>query len=254
MSQKHDHYGHRSRLRNRVRKEGVENFEEHQILELLLSYVIPYKDTNPIGHRLINKFGSLQAVLDTDEEELMKVDEIGEVTANFLTTLPKIFSYYEQNKKMGKSKLISPNASYEYIKKYFKGKSKEEIYLMLLTPSSKIIRVEKLAEGTTNEVNVTIREISDVMHKYKVSNVIIAHNHPEGENNPSKEDDQFTKALVMFLSLNSSYLVDHIVIGEDGYYSYRNAGLIEKYKDELSGILKGNAIKQNEAYYEVDDD
>ena len=82
--QKHEHYGHRSRIRDRVKKEGLDNFQDYQVLEYALSFVIPYKDTNPLAHRLINKFGSLAGVLEADEEQLKEMDGMGEVSSHFL--------------------------------------------------------------------------------------------------------------------------------------------------------------------------
>ena len=76
--QKHEHYGHRARIRDRVKKEGLENFQDYQVLEYALSFVIPYKDTNPLAHRLINRFGSLAGVLEADEE-LLKEEGISEI-------------------------------------------------------------------------------------------------------------------------------------------------------------------------------
>ena len=96
--QKHLHYGHRARLRERVKKEGIENFQDYQVLEYVLSFVLPYKDTNPTAHMLINKFGSFDKVLEANIEDIASVKGMGEVSASFLATLRLIFSFYQKQK------------------------------------------------------------------------------------------------------------------------------------------------------------
>ena len=88
------HVGHRQRIRHRVRTEGLENFHDYQVLEYALSFVIPYKDVNPLAHDLINKFGSLGGVLEANEEDLIDVKGMGEASAQFLTSILKIYSYF----------------------------------------------------------------------------------------------------------------------------------------------------------------
>ena len=92
---KHEHQGHRTRLRDRINKEGLDNFQDYQVLEYALTFAIPYKDTNVIAHRLINKFGSFSAVLEADKDELKMVEGMGEASAHFISNLLQIFHYYE---------------------------------------------------------------------------------------------------------------------------------------------------------------
>lgn len=251
-----EHTGHRSRIRERVRKEGLDNFQNYQVLEYALSFVIPYKDTNPLAHRLINKFGSFAGVLEADEEDLMAVSGMGEVSAHFLSNLLKIFHYYEKDKVKKAITIINPNQSYDFVRPFFRGKLVEEMYLVCLTPKNKIISIEKIAEGTAGDASVSIRIITDKMSKAKVSNVIVAHNHPKGINEPSIEDNKFTKAVVTTLAINGCHLLDHIIVGEnDGdFYSYRQNGLIDKYKAEVASLIDFSSIAQPMAKYEVEYD
>lgn len=249
----HNHHGHRARLRERVAMEGLENFHEHQVLEYVLSFVIPYKDTNDLAHDLINQFGSLAGVMEADVSELMKVKGMGEVSATFLTDFIKIYNCYEKSKMKTKARLISPEHTFKYLKNLFKGKIHEELYVVALNPQSKVIKVQRVAEGTSTEANVTIRDITDLMSRLKVANIIIAHNHPDGNATPSAEDDKFTKALVTTLCINGSHLVDHMIISGKKFYSYRKTALIDKYKEEVAHLLN-NKVSQPEAVYEVNND
>ena len=248
------HKGHRSRLRQRVRAEGLEHFQDYQVLEYALSFVIPYKDTNPIAHRLINKFGSIRAVFEANEEDLAAVDGMGEVSAQFLTSIIKLYNYYEKE-KTSNVKVFSPQNVYETVKGYFAGKINEELYLVSVSPNNQILKSEKVVEGTGCQASVTIRQITDMISRNKVHNVIIAHNHPKGDATPSKEDDKLTKALVTSLLLNDCFLIDHVIVGEKGsHYSYRQSRKIDEYRESVAYLLTGRELKQQEAYYEVDYD
>ena len=239
--QKHEHIGHRSRIRDRVRKEGLSNFQDYQVLEYALSFVIPYKYTNPLAHRLINKFGSLAGVLEADEGQLKEIDGMGEVSSHFLTSIIKIYNFYEKEKINKVAIIKNSQETYNYVKCLFAGRLIEELYMISLTNNNKIVKTEKVSQGTSNEAKVTIRTITDNISRNKVNNVIIAHNHPGGNCKPSADDDKFTRALVMSLALNDSFLIDHMIIGDDGsFYSYKNSGKIEKFFEEVSEMVRGN--------------
>ena len=122
-----EHSGHRERLRDRVRKEGLKNFQDYQVLEYVLTFAIPYKDTNEIAHRLINKFGSFYGVLEADEEDLALVKGMGQASAHFVANLRNIFHYYEFDRSKTVSKVIGPGGAYKYIKPFLSNKLVEEI-------------------------------------------------------------------------------------------------------------------------------
>ncbi len=252
--EKHPHYGHRIRLRERVRKEGLDNFQDYQVLEYALSFVLPYKDTNPIAHELIAKFGSLSAVLEADEENLQEVKGISEVSAQFLTSILKIYGSYEKEKVNKNGSIKNPEEAYEHVKSFFAGKLIEEIYLVSLLPNNKIVKTERISQGTNSQASITIRKITDAISRNKVNNIIIAHNHPKGIAEPSIEDDNLTKALVLSLSLNDSFLLDHVIVGEDGFYSYRQSGKIDKYRESIKDVLITRGVAQNMAKYGDDYD
>ena len=120
------HDGHRNRLRELAFKNNFKNMEQHQLLELLLSYVIPRKDTNPIAHRLIKKFGSFTGVLDASKEDLVQVDGVGNTTASFIASLKHFFYAYNAGKINSSSKITNVKEAVEYTEKLFKGKNIEE--------------------------------------------------------------------------------------------------------------------------------
>lgn len=251
----HNHAGHRKRIRHRVRTEGLENFQDYQVLEYALSFVIPYKDVNPLAHELINRFGSLGGVLEAHEDDLLNVPGMGEVSAQFLTSIIKIYSYYEAEKSKVIDSISTPAETVRYVRSFLQNKLLEELYVVCLSPRNKIVKVERISRGTSSEAAVNIRLITDLVSRNKVHNIIVAHNHPQGSSDPSPEDDKFTKALVTTLVINEVYLLDHIIIGENSYYSYRSSAKLDTYREEIATLINTHIRQPMARYdYEVIDD
>jgi len=254
MENKHEHYGHRSRLRERVRHEGLEHFQDYQVLEYVLSFVIPYKDTNALAHKLINQFGSFKGVLEADLEELQKVKGMGEASAQFLTTLPAMLNFYSKQSATKDVVLNSPYETFEFFKNIFKGKVNEELYVALLAPNNKLLACVKVREGNSIEIKASPRDISNIILKHKAHNIIVAHNHPKGTAMPSSEDDLFTEGLAMSLALTQVKLLDHIIIGERGdCYSYKQYDKIREYLKSISHLFENKGVAQKFASYGEED-
>ena len=129
------------------------------------------------------------------------------------------------------------------------GKLVEEIYVACVTPARKIITVQKLAEGSATEISLTIRKVTDLIGASKCHNVIIAHNHPGGTCNPSEEDDKFTKALAVALAMTETQLLDHIIIGENDYYSYYSSNKLISFLKPYSHLFEnGKLSKKFDSY------
>ena len=253
--EKHEHYGHRSRLRERVRYEGLDHFQDYQVLEYVLSFAIPYKDTNPIAHKLIRKFGSFKNVLEASCEELQKVEGLGEATAQYLSTLTDIFNFYSKQANEKNVLLTSPKFNFDYFKNVFKGKIVEEFYVALLAPNGRLVSCHKVGEGNAVEVKLATRSIAKLILDNKVHNVIIAHNHPRGDASPSEADDALTEALTISLAVTQSKLLDHIIIGEgDTFYSYRLDKKMEHYWNMVKGAYSDPKVAQKFVKYGGDND
>lgn len=131
---KNPHSGHRARLRDRFRREGydLDHFEPHNILELMLFYCAPQKDTNELAHLLIDEFGSISGVFDAPYEELVKVSGVGEYTATFIKTIPALFRVYETDRLKDEAVLDSAQAARRYFIPKFIGRTEELVYVALL--------------------------------------------------------------------------------------------------------------------------
>ena len=158
MSNPSIHDGHRDRLKTRFQTEGLENFTEIQVLELLLFYCIPRQDTNVLAHRLLEQFGSLSQVLETSPEELKKVKGIGENAATFLSLVPAVCSYYGANRSKQQDQYMHDlNDCGEYLKGRFAGQSNETVYMLCLDAKCKVLCCPKVGEGSVNSASVPVR-------------------------------------------------------------------------------------------------
>lgn len=219
------HAGHRERLRERFLREGLENFEEHNVLELLLFYTIPIKDTNEEAHNLINTFGSLSEVFDAKYEDLCKVKGIGERTATLIKLVPELFRKYEINKlNKGEMILNSPDLVAKYVSRYFKGLTEEKLYVLCLDSNCKKLGFELISTGIANTTVLDNRLIAKYAYMYDAASILLVHNHPSGIMAPSKGDVNATIKIADAMKAIGIKLNDHIIIGNgDDYFSFRNS-------------------------------
>ncbi len=216
MSEKNNHQGHRKRLKDRFLREGLDNFEIHNILELLLFFGIPYKDTNDIAHELLNKFGSLSGVFDAPYEELMNVSGIGENVATLIKMISPLSRKYMEDKLNEKAVLDSCDAVGEYLVAKYRFRQDELFSMVCLDQSSRLIGWEQISSGTINITAVNTRKAIEAAMKTSANAVVLAHNHPNGLAVPSSDDIRSTQELVDALGVIGVRVLDHIIIaGED---------------------------------------
>lgn len=220
------HTGHRKRVRERFLKEGLDAFEDHQVLELLLFYSIPYRDTNELAHRLIKKYGSLSGVFEADPMDLMSTPGVGYNTAVFLSLIPSVARIYFRDRWGNKVVLNSSAKAGEYAISLFAGRPYEVFYVISLDAQNRVNHATLVHEGTINEAPVYPRTIVEAALRHKAANVIIAHNHPGGSLNPSRADIEVTKKISKVLAGISIKVVDHIIVAGGKYLSFAEKGLM----------------------------
>ena len=224
------HKNHRSRLKKQYRDNGGNVLTEIQILELLLFYAIPQKDTNPIAHRLIDKFGSVKNVLSADIETLMTVNGIKENSATLISLVNSLFRYI-MTPATG-TKLDSVTEATKYCNELFKGVDVEQFYVICLTKSSIVKSVRLIQSGTSDEVAIQMRSITEFAIESKCNRIIITHNHPYGRAVMSDEDCSFTFSLVCSCLLNSIDVLDHIIISPESGYSMAQEHVLKQLKEK----------------------
>ena len=219
------HAGHRQRLKERFLKDGLDSFDEHQVLELLLFFAIPQRDTNEIAHELINRFGSLAKVLDATPEELAQVKYVGDNAATLFQLITAVARYYQVSCAMQEQILNTITDCGRYLVPFFYGLANETVFLLCLDAKCKVLACEKVGEGSVNSAGVPIRKVVEMALKVNATQVILAHNHPSGLAIPSGEDVQTTKRLALALDAVEIGLVDHIVVADGEWVSIRESGL-----------------------------
>ena len=218
------HKGHRERLKQRFLEEGLDNFTDIQVLELLLFYAIPQKDTNPIAHGLLEHFGSLSRVLEADFEELKKVDGISDHSATLLALVTDLCRYYQVDSAQRAEVLTTLDACGAYLVPRFFGRTRETVFLLCLDAKCKVLCCKEVGEGSVNAASISVRKIVETALATNATTVILAHNHPSGVALPSAEDVQTTRRVAAALNAVEVHLADHIVVAEGDYVSMVQSG------------------------------
>lgn len=218
------HTGHRERMKKRFLEHGLENFDDHNILELLLFYALPRADVNPLAHALIAKFGSLSAVFDAPVDELTKVPGIGMNTAVFIKLIPQISRRYLISRSRFDDILDSTKKAGEFLLPHFFAERDEVVYMVCLDAKCKVLNCNRLFRGCVNSANVSVRKIVENALLYNSTSVIIAHNHTSGIALPSNEDKVTTRRIEEALRAVDIVLTDHIIVADDDFVSLADNG------------------------------
>ena len=200
---KNPHAHHRERLRERYRDNGILSMQEHEILEMLLFYSIPVVNTNPVAHALLNEFGSLRNVFEATPDALSQVEGLGEKSALYLSFLGDIFTTISKNNE-NKKVPMTFNSMGELLVREFEKDKTERVVAVMLDAKDRIICKEHISNGSVTGAHLDMKKIARIALTKDVAKVVIAHNHPDGNPNPSTAD----KASTMLLS--SSENIDSI--------------------------------------------
>lgn len=220
------HGGHRQRLRQQFLTHGLDSLHDVNVLELLLFYAVPRQDTNPIAHRLLDRFGSLSRVFDASLEELMEQGGLTENAAALIKLLPAVARRQQLSRSDLGSILGTTRQCGDYLVPYFYGATDEMVYLLGLDAKCKVLGCVQLFQGTVNYAHLSTRRVVEAALKMKATSVVLAHNHTSGIAVPSQEDIQTTHAISHALDLVGVLLADHIVVADDDYVSMAESGLL----------------------------
>ena len=227
--EKNMHKDHRKRVKERFCVEGLDNFSDFQVLEMLLFYAVPRVDTNPLAHRLISHFGSLSQVLEAPVAELQKVEGVGEHAAILISLSAQLSRYYQVNRH-GKVVILDTTEKYgQYLISQFQNRRNETVFLLCLDAKCKVICCREVGEGDVNSAGISVRRIVELALGVNATTVVLAHNHPGGVALPSAEDVLTTKRIARALLTVDILLLDHIIVSDDDFVSL---GLSGKYSLE----------------------
>lgn len=211
------HKDHRKHTKDRFLSEGLDSFEPHNVLELLLFYSIPQKDTNETAHMLINRFGSLSAVFDAPYDDLLTVPGISEHSATLIKLIPAISRRYAMEKNSKVTKLSSIEDIGKYLVARYLGVTEETVLLLLLDNKFGLIDCVKVHEGSVNSSAITMRKLIETALFKRASMVVLAHNHPSGVALPSSDDLFTTQQVKRALDLVEIGMLAHIIVAGDTF-------------------------------------
>jgi len=209
------HEKHRERMRQKYIS-AKEALSDHEILEILLYHVISRKNTNPIAHRLLRRFGSLRGVLEADISELIQVEDVGESTAFFLKQILYLWKRCENEQTSG-ILLDSISKIGDYFTVLFGGEKNEAVYLLILGKHAELIACRKLLDGGITACESSARKIAEIALSYGAHRIILAHNHPNRSAEPSDSDVSVTRYLRRVLSGIDLDLEEHFIISGNTY-------------------------------------
>ena len=220
------HEGHRERKKDQFVRCGPDSFADHELLELLLFYAVPQRDTNPIAHELIERFGSLQAVLTAPVEELTEVSYVKKNAAVLLRLVPALYQRILISDDRKGMIFNSPECIGEFFQKIFAAYSTEVMYQLCLDAKGKKKGLFKVSEGDVSSVGLSTRDIVQNTLRCQAVMVVLAHNHPSGLALPSHDDRIATQIVRDARRSVDVRLADHIIVADNDYVSMAESGLL----------------------------
>lgn len=218
---------HRQRLRDRFKKTGGNGLEDYEALELLLTYVIPRRDVKPIAKTLLKRFGGLAGVLEAKWSDLETITGLGETSSTLLMLVKELFIRYTKAEVIrNKNSLSSPDSTMKFLKTKLAGLHHEAFLVVMLNVKNEFLAEELISEGTVNKVVVFPRRVIESALAHHAARVILVHNHPSGSVKPSDEDIKLTNTIVEAARPLDIKVLDHIVVGKEGFYSFVENGLM----------------------------
>ena len=245
------HKDHRKRVREKFSNNGLEAFADHEVLELLLFYSIPYKDTNPLAHELVAHFGSLEDVFAASKEELMSVKGISENTATLIKLVPAVSVKLSQKLAKKCAHVAGWADAVRFCSLLFGTETQEKVYVICLDNKSDVRATKLISTGNDSAAIVNTKELTKFILQKNYSNVILTHNHPNGSSKPSNEDILFTKQIVATLAPLGIKVVDHVIVSGHDATSLAHEGIIQEINNfvpEAKALHKVSSKKLNYLY------
>lgn len=222
--------GHRQRLREKFLKGGLGGFLDYEIIELLLILGTPRKDCKQQAKNALKKFKSLRGVLEASDDKLQEIKGIGPHNVIGLKLIQEVSRRYLKDKMVARPVCHSSKEVFDYLYHALRGQKKEKFKVIFLDAKNQILEEKTVFEGTVDASAIYPREILKEALKQDASSLIFVHNHPSGDPEPSPCDREITKELVFAANIMQLKILDHIIIGNNCYFSFADKGLIEDYE------------------------
>jgi DNA repair protein RadC len=221
-----DHKDHRKRLRKKYRSAGIDAFHDYEAVELLLTYAIRQGDVKPQAKALLKTFGSIKGIIDADMTDLEKVYGVGPDSAVGLKLIKDLCALYLKQQAAEKPQITCTSELVNYCKAILGGMKDEQFRVIYLNAQNRIIDDELIQEGIVNQAVVYPRKVLENALKRKASAIILLHNHPSGHIRPSDADIRLTRTIQDTAKVLDILVHDHIIIGENRFFSFREEGIM----------------------------
>jgi DNA repair protein RadC len=221
-----DNRGHRKRLRHKFRTAGMDALHDYEVVELFLTCVIPRGDVKPRAKALLREFGSLRGIVDAEIGDLEKIRGMGTESAIVIKFIKEIAALYLMQKAKEKPQIACTSELFDFCRTAMGGKKDEEFCVIYLDAQNQIIAFETVQKGIANQAVVYPRQVLEKALQRKASAIILAHNHPSGHVRPSDADIRLTKTIQETARALDILVHDHIIIGENRFFSFREEGLM----------------------------
>ncbi len=239
MPENEDYLGHRKRMREKFLKGGLVGFQDYEIIELLLSLRKPRTDCKPQAKEAIRRFKSLRGVLEAAPEELQQIEGIGPHSVFGIKFMQAVAREFLKEKSLEKPVCSSSKEIYDYFYHSMRDLKKEVIKAIYLNPQNQIIEIKDISQGTVDSSYVYPREVIEGAIRCNAVSLVLVHNHPSGNPAPSESDKELTRSMVFAGAMMQIKLLDHIIIGDNRFYSFAGEGLIERSEAQLLKLKSG---------------
>jgi DNA repair protein RadC len=229
----HKGEGHRARLRERFFNSGLDGFQDYEVIELLLTLGTPRKDCKDAAKALLHQFKTLQGVFEASPAELCKVEGIGRANSFGIRLIKAAADRYLEKRIIKKDPIHNAKELFDYLYYNMKDKHRECFKVVFLDAQNKVLATETLFEGTLTASSVYPREVVQAALNHRAAALIFAHNHPSGDPRPSSEDMAVTRQLVFACKVMGITVHEHLVIGENQYFSFADQGYIAEMNREF---------------------
>jgi DNA repair protein RadC len=218
--------GHRKRLRDRFLKGGRSAFPDYELLELLLTHVIPRRDTKPIAKDLLRRYRSFNSVLNQPKDKLEEIEGIGPQASTFLMVIRACIERYLEQRVERRKSISSPKEVLQFVRAQLAAKQRECLLALYLNDSNRVLHHSIITEGTVNRIPLYPREILRQGLACNATGLILVHNHPEGQPVPSDHDLEMTRKLEEIAAQIDIRLLDHLVVTGLEAYSIKTGKLL----------------------------
>lgn len=217
---------HRKRLRRKFAESGIDSLQDYEKLELLLTFAIPRKDVKPVGKKLLDKFGTISRVMDSGIEELKKIDGLGEQSAVLIKLARELSTIYFGENIKERDLLKSPRSVVDYCRMKLGALENESFMVIFLDTKNRLIDHKVISEGSVNNVPIYPRKLIKIALDLNATGIILVHNHPSGNSEPSRVDKEITESIIQISGELEIRVLDHIIVSQTGYFSFLENNLV----------------------------